>query len=145
MQTESGPVEIRVPRDRAGTFEPQLVAKHQRRLEGFDEKVLALYARGMSVRDIQSQLLELYGTAVSPDLITRVTDSVLEQAREWQARTLEAIYPIVYIDALFVSVRERDGQKKAVYVALGAPVDGRREVLGSGWTPARELASGSTS
>jgi putative transposase len=140
VQTESGSVDIRVPRDRAGTFEPQLVAKHQRRLEGFDEKVLALYARGMSVRDIQSQLLELYGTEVSPDLITRVTDSVLEQAKEWQARTLEAIYPIVYIDALFVSVRDGGTvSKKAVYIALGVRVDGSREVLGL-WMDATEGA-----
>jgi putative transposase len=140
VQTETGPVDIRVPRDRAGTFEPKLVAKHQRRLEGFDDKVLALYARGMSVRDIQSQLLELYGTEVSPDLITRVTDSVLDQAKEWQARPLEVIYPIVYIDALFVSVREGGTViKKAVYVALGTRIDGSREVLGL-WMDATEGA-----
>jgi putative transposase len=140
VQTESGPVDIRVPRDRAGTFEPQLVAKHQRRLEGFDDKVLALYARGMSVRDIQSQLYELYGTEVSPDLITRVTDSVLEQAKEWQSRTLDAIYPVVYIDALFVSVRDGGAvTKKAVYIALGTRLDGTREVLGL-WMDATEGA-----
>jgi putative transposase len=140
VQTETGPVDIRVPRDRAGTFEPKLVAKHQRRLEGFDDKVLALYARGMSVRDIQSQLLELYGTEVSPDLITRVTDSVLDQAKEWQARPLEAIFPVVYIDALFVSVRDGGTViKKAVYVALGTRVDGSREVLGL-WMDATEGA-----
>jgi putative transposase len=131
VQTESGPVDIRVPRDRAGTFEPRLVAKHQRRLEGFDDKVLALYARGMSVRDIQSQLYELYGAEVSPDLITRVTDSVLDQAKEWQSRALDGVYPIVYIDALFVSVRDGGTvRKKAVYVALGVRVDGTRDVLG---------------
>jgi putative transposase len=140
VQTESGPVDIRVPRDRAGTFEPQLVAKHQRRLEGFDDKVLALYARGMSVRDIQSQLFELYGTEVSPDLITRVTDSVLEQAKEWQARPLDSIYPIVYIDALFVSVRDGGTvTKKAVYIALGTRLDGTRDVLGL-WMDAPEGA-----
>jgi putative transposase len=140
VQTESGPVDIRVPRDRAGTFEPQLVGKHQRRLEGFDDKVLALYARGMSVRDIQSQLYELYGTEVSPDLITRVTDSVLEQAKEWQSRALEAIYPVVYIDALFVSVRDGGAvTKKAVYIALGTRLDGTREVLGL-WMDATEGA-----
>jgi putative transposase len=140
VQTESGPVDIRVPRDRAGTFEPQLVAKHQRRLEGFDDKVLALYARGMSVRDIQSQLFELYGTEVSPDLITRVTDSVLEQAKEWQARPLDSIYPIVYIDALFVSVRDGGTvTKKAVYIALGTRLDGTRDVLGL-WMDATEGA-----
>ena len=129
--TETGPVDIRVPRDRAGTFEPKLVAKHQRRLEGFDDKVLALYARGMSVRDIQGHLRDLYGTEVAPELISRVTDSVLDEARAWQARPLEAVYPIVYIDALFVSVREEGTvKKKAVYIALGTTVEGRRDVLG---------------
>jgi putative transposase len=131
VQTETGPVDIRVPRDRAGTFEPQLVAKHQRRLEGFDEKVLALYARGMSVRDIQRHLYELYGTEVAPDLISRVTDAVLDEARAWQTRMLDAVYPIVYIDALFVSVRDGGTvKKKAVYIALGTTVEGRRDVLG---------------
>jgi putative transposase len=131
VQTESGPVDIRVPRDRAGTFKPQLIVKHQRRLEGFDEKVLALYARGMSVREIQGHLLDLYGTEVSPDLISRVTDSVMDEARAWQSRPLERVYPIVYLDALFTNVR--DGatvSKKAIYVALGVTLDGRREVLG---------------
>lgn len=131
VQTESGPVDIRIPRDRAGTFEPQLVEKHQRRLEGFDEKVLALYARGMSTREIQGHLEDLYGTDVSPDLISRVTDGVMEEARKWQSRPLESLYPIVYLDALFVSVR--DGAtvtKKAVYVALGLTLEGRRDVLG---------------
>jgi putative transposase len=131
VKTESGPVEIRVPRDRAGTFEPQLVSKHQRRLEGFDEKVLALYASGMSTREIQSHLEELYGTEVSPDLISRVTESVMSEARAWQARPLEAVYPIVYLDALFVSIRDGAAvKKKAVYVALGMRLDGQREVLG---------------
>src|ERR1700722_10533418 len=131
VQTETGPVDVRVPRDRAGTFEPQLVAKHQRRLEGFDDKVLALYARGMSVRDIQRHLHELYGTEVAPELISRVTDAVLDEARAWQSRALDAVYPIVYIDALFVSVRQ-DGtvRKKAIYIALGTTLEGRRAVLG---------------
>ncbi len=129
--TESGPVDVRVPRDRAGTFEPKLVAKHQRRLEGFDEKVLALYARGMSVRDIQMHLRDLYGTEVAPDLISRVTDAVLDEARAWQSRPLDAIYPIVYIDALFVSVRDGGTvKKKAIYIALGTTLEGKREVLG---------------
>lgn len=131
VQTEAGSVEIRVPRDRQGTFEPQLVPKHRRRLEGFDDKVLALYARGLSVRDIQGHLRELYGTDVSPDLISRVTDAVVDDVRAWQGRPLEAVYPILYLDALFVSVR--DGAtvtKKAVYVALGMTLEGRREVLG---------------
>src|SRR5215472_1915108 len=131
VKTDTGPVEIRVPRDRKGTFEPQLVAKHQRRLEGFDDKVLALYARGMSVRDIQAHLRELYGTDVAPELISRVTDAVLDEMRAWQTRPLEALYPIVYLDALFVS--QRDGgtvTKKAIYVALGVTLDGQRDVLG---------------
>jgi putative transposase len=131
VKTESGPVEIRVPRDRAGTFEPQLISKHQRRLEGFDEKVLALYASGMSTREIQSHLEELYGTEVSPDLVSRVTEGVMSEARAWQARPLEAVYPIVYLDALFVSIRDGAAvKKKAVYVALGMRLDGQREVLG---------------
>jgi putative transposase len=131
VQTETGPVDIRVPRDRAGTFEPKLVSKYQRRLEGFDDKVLALYARGMSVRDIQRHLHELYGTEVAPELISRVTDAVLDEARAWQSRPLDAVYPIVYIDALFVSVRDEGMvKKKAVYIALGATIDGRRDVLG---------------
>ena len=131
IQTETGPVRIRVPRDREGTFEPQLIKKHQRRIEGFDDKVLALYARGMSVRDIQSHLQELYGTEVSPELISKVTDAVMPLFREWQARPLDEVYPVVYLDALFVSVR--DGvqvQKRAFYVALGVALDGHRDVLG---------------
>ena len=131
VQTESGPVRIRVPRDREGTFEPQLVKKHQRRVEGFDEKVLALYARGMTVRDIQGHLRELYGTDVSPELISKATDAILPEFREWQSRPLDAIYPVVYLDALFVSVR--DGiqvQKRAFYIALGVRLDGSRDVLG---------------
>lgn len=140
VQTETGPVEIRVARDRAGTFEPKLVAKHQRRLEGFDEKVLALYARGMSVREIQRHLQELYGTEVAPELISRVTDVVLEEARTWQARPLERIYPVVYIDALFVQVRsEGVVKKKAIYIALGVGLDGTRDVLGL-WMDATEGA-----
>jgi putative transposase len=129
--TETGPVNVRVPRDRAGTFEPQLVARYQRRLDGFDEKVLALYGRGMTVRDIQAHLRELYGTEVAPELISRVTDAVLEEARAWQARPLEATYAIVYVDALFVSIRDNGKvTKKAVYIALGTTLDGRRDVLG---------------
>lgn len=131
VKTESGEVEIRVPRDRAGTFEPKVVPKRRRRLEGFDDKVLALYARGMSARDIQGHLRELYGTEVSPDLISRVTDGALDEAKAWQNRPLESVYPIVYLDALFVSIREGASvQKKAVYVALGVNVEGHRDVLG---------------
>lgn len=131
VQTETGPVPIRVPRDRNGTFEPQLVPKHRRRLEGFDDKVLSLYARGMSTRDIQEHLRELYGTEVAPDLISRVTESVLDEAKLWQQRPLEAMYPILYLDALFVSIRDGNTvTKKAVYLALGMTVEGQRDVLG---------------
>lgn len=131
VTTESGPVQIRVPRDRAGTFEPQLIPKHARRLEGFDEHVLSLYARGMSMREIQEHLRHLYGTDISPDLITRVTDAVLEQAREWRDRPLEAVYPVLYLDALFVSVRDGGAvTKKAIYVAMGITTRGTRDVLG---------------
>lgn len=131
VQTESGSVRIRVPRDREGSFEPQLVKKHQRRVEGFDEKVIALYARGMTTRDIQAHLREFYGTDVSHELISKATEAVLPEFREWQLRPLEALYPVVYLDALFVAVR--DGvqvQKRAFYIALGVKVDGHREVLG---------------
>jgi putative transposase len=140
VQTESGPVEIRVPRDRQGSFEPQLIPKHQRRLEGFDDKVLALYSRGMSTRDIKGHLRELYGTEVSADLISRVTDAVLDEVKAWQARPLDAVYPIVYLDALFVSIRDGGRvTKKAVYIALGVGLDGTREVLGF-WIDATEGA-----
>jgi transposase-like protein len=140
VETESGPVQIRVPRDRNGTFEPQIVPKHRRRIDGFDDKVLALYARGMSTRDIQGHLRELYGTEVSPDLISRVTDSVVEEVKLWQSRPLDAVYPIVYLDALFVSVRDGGSvTKKAIYVALGMALDGTREVLGF-WIEATEGA-----
>lgn len=131
VQTESGPVPIRVPRDREGTFQPQIVKKHQRRVEGFDDKVLALYARGMSTRDIAAHLKELYGTDVSHELISKATDAVLPMFREWQSRPLDGVYPIVYLDALFVSVR--DGvqvQKRAFYVAMGVTHEGKRDVLG---------------
>jgi putative transposase len=140
VQTESGPVEIRVPRDRQGSFEPQLVPKHRRRLDGFDDKVLALYSRGMSTRDIQGHLRELYGTEISADLISRVTDAVLDEVKAWQTRPLDAVYPIVYLDALFVSVRDGGSvTKKAVYIALGVGLDGSREVLGF-WLDATEGA-----
>lgn len=131
VHTESGPVRIEVPRDREGTFEPMLVPKHVRRLEGFDEKVLSLYARGLSMRDIQSHLKELYGTEVSPELISRVTDAVLDELKEWQSRPLLPLYPIVYLDALFVNVREGGAvSKRAIYVALGVAPSGHRDVLG---------------
>jgi len=131
LQSDSGPIPIEVPRDRDSSFEPRLVKKRQRRLEGFDDKVLSLYARGLSTRDIQGQLEELYGVEVSPTLISNVTDAVLEDVRAWQSRPLSAVYPILYFDALFVKTRQ-DGpvMTKAVYLALGINLEGEKELLG---------------
>ena len=129
--TEDGELEIAVPRDRAGNFEPQLIAKGQTRFDGFDNKILSLYARGMTVREIQGHLAELYGTEVSPDLISRVTDAVLDEVREWQNRPLEVVYPVVFFDALRVKIRDEGLVKnKAVYVALALNADGEKDVLG---------------
>src|SRR3984885_11410878 len=129
--TEDGEVEIAVPRDRAGSFEPQLIAKGQTRFEGFDEKILSLYARGMTVREIQGHLAELYATDVSPDLISRGTDAVLDAVREWQNRPLDPVYPVVFFDALRVKIRDEGLVKnKAVYVALALNPDGEKDVLG---------------
>ncbi len=124
-------ISLDIPRDRHADFAPQLVKKYQTRLEGFDEKVIAMYARGMTVRDIQAQLKELYGTDVSPQLISNVTDAVHEDVKAWQARALESVYPIVWFDALVVKVR--DNQRvinKAVYLALAVNLDGQKELLG---------------
>jgi transposase-like protein len=131
VQSDTGALEIEVPRDRNGTFEPQLVRKRQRRLEGFDDKVLALYARGLSTRDIQGQLEELYGATVSPTLISNVTNAVMEDLRAWQSRPLSAVYPILYFDALFVKSRQEGPvMNKAVYLALGINLEGEKELLG---------------
>jgi len=131
VQTENGSLSIEVPRDRDGSFEPQLVPKRQRRLNGFDEKVIALYARGLTTREIQSHLHELYGTEVSPALISAVTDQVSEELASWQSRPLEALYPIVYFDALFVKSRqEGPASSRAVYLALGVNMQGQKELLG---------------
>jgi len=131
IHTETGSVEIEVPRDRTGTFDPKLVRKRQRRLEGFDDKVLSLYARGMTTREIQGHLKELYGTEVSPALISNVTDSVLKDVQAWQDRPLDSVYPIVYLDALHLKMR-MDGlvQMRAVYLALGVNLEGHKELLG---------------
>jgi len=131
VQSDAGQFEIEVPRDREGSFEPQLVRKRQRRLDGFDDKVLALYARGLSTRDIKAQLEELYGVDVSPTLISNVTDAVHDEVRAWQSRPLAAVYPILYFDALYVKSRE-DGpvKNKAVYLALGINLEGEKELLG---------------
>jgi putative transposase len=131
VQSESGELQIEVPRDRSGTFEPQLVKKRQRRLEGFDDKVIALYARGLSTRGIQGQLEELYGVEVSPTLISNVTNAVMEDVRAWQSRPLSAVYPILYFDAMFVKSRQEGPVKnKAVYLALGINLEGEKELLG---------------
>ena len=131
LQTEHGPVQINTPRDRAGSFEPQLVRKRQRRFEGFDEKVLALYARGMSTRDIEAHLRELYGARVGRDLISDVTDAVLEDVREWQSRPLEDVYPVVFLDCLVLKIRDGGSVvRKACYLAMAIGMDGSREVLG---------------
>ncbi|WP_035683761.1 IS256 family transposase, partial [Azospirillum brasilense] len=120
-----------VPRDRLGTFDPQLIAKYQRRFPGFDEKIISMYARGMSVREIQGHLRELYGIEVSPDLVSAVTDAVLEEVAAWQERPLEPLYPLVFFDALRVKVRDEGTvRNKAVHVALGVRPDGTKEVLG---------------
>jgi putative transposase len=129
--TEDGSIELEIPRDRAGTFEPQLVPKGVTRLDGFDGKIISLYARGLTVREIQGHLKELYGTEVSPDLISRVTDAVLDEVKEWQARPLDTVYPVIFFDALRVKIRDEGLVKnKAVYVALALDTDGDKHVLG---------------
>lgn len=129
--TDDGPLTIEVPRDREGRYEPQLVPKHQRRFAGFDDKIIALYARGMTVREIQGHLQELYAVEVSPQLISAVTDAVLSEVKEWQSRPLERLYPVVFLDALRVKIRDEGVvRNKAVYLALGVLPDGSRDILG---------------
>ena len=132
--TELGPVGVRTPRDRDGSFEPQLVKKRQTRLAGLDDRVLDLYAGGMSVRDIAAHLSGLYGVEVGRDTISRVTDAVLEDVVAWRSRPLEAVYPIVYFDAMMVKVREdRSVRNRACYLAVGVTCEGDREALGIWW------------
>ena len=129
--TDTGKLELEVPRDRQASFDPQLIAKYQRRFPGFDDKVISMYARGMSTREIVGHLRELYGIEVSPDLISAVTDAVLEEIAAWQARPLEATYPLVFFDALRVKVRDEGlVRNKAVHIALGVRGDGAKEILG---------------
>jgi putative transposase len=129
--TGTGKLELQIPRDRLSTFDPQLIAKYQRRFPGFDDKIVSMYARGMSTREIQGHLRELYGLEVSPDLVSAVTDAVLEEVAEWQNRPLEPLYALVFLDALRVKVRDEGTvRNKAVYVALGVRADGAKEVLG---------------
>src|SRR5919201_995184 len=131
LQTEQGPVEIKTPRDRKGSFEPQLVRKGQRRFEGFDDKILALYSRGLSTRDIEAHLADLYGVKVGRDLISRVTDAVMDDVRAWQQRPLEDVYPVIFLDCLVLKIREGGAvQRRACYLALGVTVEGERDVLG---------------
>tara|TARA_B110000914_G_C15462430_1_gene446529 strand:+ start:83 stop:1291 length:1209 start_codon:yes stop_codon:yes gene_type:complete len=131
LLTDHGKMEIVSPRDRNGSFEPELVKKRQTRFDGFDDKILSMYSRGMTVREIQGHLEDIYAVEVSPDLISSVTDSVLEEVRAWQNRPLDAVYPIVFMDALRVKIRDNGHViNKAVYMALGVNLDGHKEVLG---------------
>ena len=130
LKGDFGEMPIEVPRDRQGSFEPQIVPKHQRRWNGFDERILSLYARGMTVREIQAHLQEMYGTEVSPSLISSVTDAVVDEVKLWQGRPLDAVYPIVYLDCIHVKVREGAVRVKAVYLAIGVTMAGEKEVLG---------------
>jgi len=140
LKSEQGELEVAVPRDRQGSFEPQLIRKHQTRWDGLDEKIIALYARGMTVRDIQAQLHEMYGVEVSPGLISEVTDAVLDEVKTWQNRPLDSMYPVVYLDALMVKMRhEGRVENRAVYVAIGINDEGGKEVLGL-WSSANEGA-----
>ncbi|MBE7515507.1 MAG: IS256 family transposase [Chloracidobacterium sp.] len=126
-----GTVPIEVPRDRAGTFEPQIVGKHQTRFTGFDEKIISLYARGMSTREIQQHIEEIYQVEVSPTLVSTVTDAVIDEVKAWQNRQLDEVYPILYLDALQFKVRDQGHvRNKAVYLAIGVNMDGLKEVLG---------------
>lgn len=128
LKGEQGEMPIEVPRDRDGTFEPKLIPKPQRRWAGFDDKILSLYARGLTVREIQAHLEEMYGTEVSPSLISSVTDAVVDEVRAWQSRPLDAVYPIVYMDCLHVKVRDGAVRTKAAYIAIGINMDDDKEV-----------------
>jgi putative transposase len=143
VTTTAGPVRIQVPRDRNSTFQPQLVTKGQRRVGQVDEMILSLYARGMTTRDIQAHLSEIYGAEVSPGLISRVTDVVADEITAWQTRPLDAFYAILYIDALMVKVRDGGSvDNKAAYLVTGAATTGTGTCWGSGWPPARDRGSG---
>jgi putative transposase len=128
---EDGNMTITVPRDREASFEPQIIKKGQRRFDGFDDKIISMYSRGMSVREIRGHLEELYGVDVAPSLISRVTDEVMDEVREWQSRPLDEVYPLIIFDALRVKIRDEGTvRNKAVYLALGFTMDGHKEVLG---------------
>ncbi len=140
VKSKHGEIELDIPRDRASEFEPVIIKKHQRRFDGFDDAILSLYSRGLSTRDIKAHLEEIYGVEISPDLISSVTEAVIEEVREWQSRPLEAVYPIVYLDALRVKIRY-DGtvQNRCIYLAIGVKTDGKKETLGL-WTAENEGA-----
>jgi putative transposase len=131
LKGDFGEIELETPRDRNASFEPKIVAKGQTRFKGFDNKILSMYARGMSVREIQGHLEEIYGVAVSPTLISNVTEAVVDEVKAWQSRPLDEVIPILYLDALFVKVRDNGHvQNKAIYVAIGVNLEGNKEVLG---------------
>jgi putative transposase len=130
LLTDVGAVGLQVPRDRNGSFDPQIVRKGQTRLEGFNDRIIALYARGMTTRDIRAHLREMYQVEVSPDLISRVTDGVVEELTEWQSRPLDSVYPVIFIDALMVKIRDGVVANRPVYLAIGIDCEGARQVLG---------------
>jgi putative transposase len=131
VRGKRGEMEIEVPRDRNGEFEPRMIKKHQRRFDGFDDKIISMYARGMTTREIQGHLKEIYGVEVSPDLVSTVTDGVLEEVRAWQHRALDEVYPIVYLDALQIKVRDEGKiSNRAFHIAIGVNMTGLKEVLG---------------
>ena len=146
LKGQDGEMPITVPRDRDGSFEPELVKKGQTRIDGMDDKIIGLYARGLTVRDIRAHLEDVYGLQVSPDLISRVTDAVLDEVRDWQSRALERMYPIVIFDALRVKIRDADSRmvkNKAVYVALGVTRDGCARFWACGSPTTKGPSSGS--
>ena len=137
---EFGEIEIAIPRDRDASFTPKLIAKHQRRVPGFDERILSLYARGMSTREIAAHLQEMFGAEVSPVLISAITDTVADEVRAWQSRPLDRLYPILYLDCLMLKTREAgNAANRAIYMAIGVNTDGIKEVLGL-WTASTEGA-----
>jgi putative transposase len=140
LKGEFGELELEIPRDRTSTFEPQILPKHQTRFTGFDDKIISMYARGMTTRDIEGHLKEIYGVEVSPALVSQVTEAVNEEVKRWQSRALEPIYGIVYLDALYVKMRhEGRVENRAVYVAIGVDLEGQKDVLGL-WASAHEGA-----
>ena len=130
LLTEAGAVDLDIPRDRNGNFEPRVVPKGTTRLKGFNDRIVSLYARGMTVRDVRSHLEEIYGVEVSPDLISKVTDAVWDELQEWRNRPLDEMYPIVYIDALMIKIRDGVVQNRPAYLAVGVDLEGRKHVLG---------------